>query len=128
MARLNVDYEWFILYPIFALGTAVSLGFISADVLPIINMSDVIVEQSGIEFTVGRLLAVGALLGVLINRDDSIRDAFGAIEIWIVYATLGLIIAPPFFPVVEDTLASGFAGVAAFLVQSIGFTIVTYLN
>ena len=128
MAELELDIEWFLLYPAFALGTAVSLGVISADILPVINISDVFIEGGGVKLTIGRLLAIGALAGVIINRDSSISDTVGVIEVWIVYATLGLLIAPPFFPVFEETLASGLASVLSFVVQSIGFTIVAYLN
>lgn len=128
MTKLDFDRELIFLYPIFALGTAVSLGIISADILPFVNMADVLFTVGGAELTVGRVLAVGALGGVLVNRDTSITDELGVIELWVVYATVGLLLAPPFFPVFQETLVGGFAGVVSFLVQSIGFTLVSYIN
>ena len=128
MAQMQVDADWVAAYPVFALGTAVSLGFIETDILPFIDLGMVLLESSGIELTLGRLMSAVALLAVYFNRDAAIIDQFGIIETWIVYATLGLIIAPPFFPLLSDTIAGGLAGVVVFIIQSIGFTIVTLLN
>ena len=128
MVELEFDRELIFFYPVFALGTAVSLGIISADILPFVNMSDVLLTLGGADLTVGRVLAIGALAGVVVNRDSSLRDNLGVIELWVVYATVGLLLAPPFFPIFQETLVGGFAGVVSFLVQSIGFTIVSYIN
>jgi hypothetical protein len=128
MTRLVLDKTWFLLYPIFALGSAASLGIVQVDILPFLNMGDVVLDPAGVEFTVGRLMGVGALLAVAIDRDASITDSLGVVEIWIVYVTVGLLIAPPFLPILQNTLVGGFAGTVAFIVQSIGFTAVEYMN
>jgi hypothetical protein len=128
MARLQLDREWFLLFPIFALGSAASLDLVSTGILPFVEMGDTLISAGGVAFTVGRVMGIAALLAVFINRDESITDQLGVVEIWIVYVTIGLLVAPPFLPILQDTLVGGLAGVIAFLIQSIGFTAVVYLN
>ena len=127
MGYMSFDTETYLLFPAFALGTGATLGLISADFIPFINLGDVVLEFGTIEWTVGRVIAAIALLAVLFNRQASITDTKG-IDLWVTYATLGLILAPPFFPAFADTLAQQPASWIAFTVQSVGFAIVTYVN
>jgi hypothetical protein len=123
------DTELFVLFPLFGLGTAASLGIVSADILPYIDLGDVFVSTGGIDWTLGRLLAVVSLVGVIVNRDNEFNmDTWGLVESWMIYATLGLIIAPPFFPALEQTFAGGLASYVAFTVQSIGFGLISWVN
>jgi hypothetical protein len=52
----------------------------------------------------------------------------GIIEIWIAYATIALIVSPPLLPLFRDTLLAGPAGVVAFIVQTLGFALISYKN
>ena len=129
MARTELDTETFVLFPVFALGTAASLGLISQNVLPWFNLGEVVIEFASIEWTIGRVLAVLALTGVVVNRDEPLDfETWGAVEVWTFYVTVGLIIAPPFFPAFSETLAETPAAFASFTVQSIGFALITYIN
>ena len=129
MTKFELDMETFVLFPVFALGTAVSLGLVEASMIPIIDLGETLLTTGNIEWTIGRVLSILALAAVVINRDDPLDfDAWGVLEAWTVYVTIGLIVAPPFFPALADTLASTVAGVLAFLVQGIGFSLVTYIN
>jgi len=129
MSQFELDRETYIIYPAFALGTAASLGIVGTDILPFINLGDTFITTGGIEWTGGRLLSLLALASVFINRDDGFSlDGFGALEMWAVYVTIGLIVAPPFFPALEETLAGGAASFISFTVQSIGFALISWLN
>jgi len=119
--------ESYVLWPAFALGTAATMGIVSVDILPVVNMGQVIVEFGDVEWTVGRIVALLALGIVLFNRDVGLRETNG-FDLWAVYVTVGLIVAPPFFPWLEDTLASGIAGVVTWIVQQWGFTLTTWIN
>lgn len=127
MAFREFDTETYILFPLFALGTGATLGLIGTDILPFIDLGDTLLTTGGIEWTYGRVLSAGVLIYVLFNRQASISDTSG-IDLWATYATLGLIVAPPFFPAFADTLAQQPAAWIAFVGQSIGFAVVTYLN
>jgi hypothetical protein len=127
MGYMSFDTETYLLFPAFALGTGATLGLISADFVPFVNLGDAVLEFGTITWTVGRIIAALSLLAVLFNRQASITDTKG-IDLWVTYATLGLILAPPFFPAFADTLAQQPASWIAFTVQSVGFAIVTYVN
>ncbi|MXR52313.1 hypothetical protein GRX03_11955 [Halovenus sp. WSH3] len=129
MTQFELDLETFVIFPLFALGTASTLGLVAADWLPVISLGDVFVEVSGIQWTIGRLLSVGALGAVILNRDDPLDfDAWGVLEVWVLYVTVGLIIAPPFFPVFEGWITETPAAFVSFTIQSIGFALITYVN
>jgi len=119
--------ETWVLLPIFAAGTAATLGIISVDILPVVNLGETVVEAGGIEWTVGRLASAGALVAVLWNRDVAFRDTHFQ-DLWMAYVTLGLIIAPPFFPQFEQTLAEGTAGLITWVAQLMGFITTSYRN
>jgi hypothetical protein len=127
MSEFDIDLEMILLVP-FALGSLASLGLIEANLLPIVDLGDELITLGNAVFTLGRVIAIGSLLAVLVNRDSDLFDNLGVIEIWVVYTTVGLILAPPFFPIFADTLAQTPAGVIAFLTQSAGFTLVSYIN
>ena len=129
MTKLDIDAETYLIYPIFALGTAASLGIVSTDIVSFISLGDVVFETGDIEWTIGRALSVVALAAVLFNRDEPFDFVgWGAIEAWAVYVTIGLIIAPPFFPTIQETLLEPIWAFVAFTVQSIGFVLITYIN
>ena len=127
MGYMSFDTETYLLFPAFALGTGSTLGLISADFLPFLDMSEVLIEFGSIEWTTGRIIAALALLAVLVNRQESITKTKG-IDLWVTYATMGLILAPPFFPAFANTPAEQPASWIAFTMQSVGFAIVTYVN
>jgi len=129
MTSLELDRETYIMYPAFALGSAVSLGLVQTDILPFIDLGQTFFETGNIEWTTGRVVSVLALVAVVVNRDTALDiDTWGVIETWTLYVTVGLILAPPLFPAFADTLAETPAGLVSFIVQSIGFGLVTYIN
>jgi len=129
MTKLEADAETYLIYPAFALGAAATLGIVSTDILGFIDLGSVVFETGGIEWTIGRALSLVALLAVIINRDAPFDFVgWGAIEVWAVYVTIGLIIAPPFFPAIQQTLLQPIWSFVAFTVQSIGFVLITYIN
>jgi hypothetical protein len=127
MVDSKLDAEMFVAIPLFTIGAAATLGLISTDIIPFVNLGDVLLNTGGIEWTLGRGLSLAALAYVFINRDVSIKDT-GGVDAWVLYATVGLVVAPPFVGALETTLAGTFAGFIAFLTQTMGITIISYLN
>lgn len=95
--------------------------------IPFIDMGAVLFAPGNIELTIGRIISIASLLGVFFNREVGFRST-SFIDAWIVYVTIGLVLAPPLFPAFQDTLAQQPAAILSFLAQSTGFTIVSYLN
>ncbi|TYT61803.1 hypothetical protein [Natrialba swarupiae] len=122
----DIDLEMLLIIP-FSWGAAASLGMIDDNIIWFLDAGSVIFEQGNVELTVGRIVSLASLLFVLVSRDASLSDTRG-IDVWIVYATVGLIVAPPLFPAFADTLAHQPAAMISFTVQSTGFLLVSYIN
>lgn len=129
MADFDLDTELFIIFPVFALGTAATLGIVESTVLPWFDLGEVVIETGGIEWTIGRVLALASLAAIIINRDDPLDfDGWGVLEAWALYVTVGLIVAPPFFPAFEGWITETPAAFVSFTVQSIGFGLISWIN
>jgi hypothetical protein len=129
MTKFQLDYETYFVFPLFGLGAAATLGIVDTNILPWIDLGDIFLDIGGIAWTYGRILSLIALGAVVVNRDDPLDfDAWGFIEVWTFYCTVGLIVAPPFFPALADTLAQMPAAFISFTVQTIGFALVSYIN
>lgn len=130
MAELEIDREIILVVP-FSLGAMVSLGLIEGDIIPFIDLSQTLMEVGDGEVAWSHLISFLSLGAVVVNRDDSWRDqlrSLGAVEAWIVWATLGMLIAPPLLPAFESFLTQEPAAVIALLVQTMGFGLVSYIN
>ena len=126
MSKLAADKELYLVIPLFSLGAAVSLGIVGSDIA-FIDLSQTLIGYNGVDFTIARIMSLIALVVALVNRDTSVTDT-GAIDVWAVWVTIGLVVAPPLLPLVEGTLAEAPYSFIAFGMQTIGITIVSYVN
>lgn len=126
MAEDSIDPEAALLIP-FSVATAVTLGLVDSSILPIISLDQVLISIDYVDITLARLISIATILAVTINRDAGLTQTSG-VDFFIAYATVGLIVAPPLVPILEDTLASGLVSVIAFGVQSTGFLLISYTN
>ena len=126
MARLDLDPETYILVPLFSIGALFSLFPFDVSFLGY-SMSHVFYGIGHVDITIARSLSLGALGVAVFNRDLAWGD-LGGLDIWITYVTFGLVVAPPFFPVFQDTVVGTPWAVVAFLIQTMGITLVTYVN
>jgi len=129
MVSQRLDRELWLAIPLFTMGAAISLELVTPS-LAGFDLGQTLIEPAGVPVTVSRLMSVVALGIVVLNRDaglSSLTDFIG-IEAWAVYVTLGLVFAPPFLPVVQGTLVEQPWAILAFLMQTIGISIISYLN
>lgn len=126
MAEDTLDLETLAIFP-FAWGAATSLGLVEDTIIPLVDAGQTLFTFGNLTFTIGAIVSVASLLGVLIHRDASITETAG-VDAWAAYATIGLVLAPPLFPAFESTLAATPAALIAFTVQSYGFMVISYLN
>jgi len=125
--ELDVDPELLLLVP-FGIFTAVSLDLVAASVVPIIDPSETLVSTGDIDWSLARGGSLAILLFALFNRERSLRETNG-IDLWLIYATIGLVAAPPFVGALENTLAGGtLAGVVAWTAQSTGYALISLVN
>jgi hypothetical protein len=78
--------------------------------------------------TLGKVVALGALAGTIAtNRTDFSR--LTGVEMWVAIATIGLVLSPPFVPLLEFLLRSNMiAGSVALVIQAGGFFTISYLG
>jgi hypothetical protein len=122
----DIDPEIFLVI-VFSWGAAASLGLVESNIIPFVDAGAELLTFGNATITIGRLASIGSLIAVFVWRDAPLSDTSG-IDAWIVYATIGLVVAPPLFPAFADTLAQTPAAVIAFTVQSTGFLLVSYIN
>lgn len=129
MVQGKLDREDLFVWPLYMWSTAAALGLIQPDLLPIpgVDWNQVLVEFGHIDFTLATTAAVVALGYVYAQRDTSLTNLAGA-DLYIVYATIGLILAPPIFPAFEATVVEKPAAYLAFTVQNAGLLLVSRMN
>lgn len=123
---MELDRELWLAIPLFTLGAAVSLGLVSGELFGF-DFSRTLIETNGLGFSIARLASLGALTLVVVSRETGITEISG-VEAFAVYATVGLILAPPFLPVVSGTLLEAPWSFVAFVMQTVGITVVSFLN
>jgi len=127
MTQLSVDKELWLVVPLFSIGAAVSLGIVSSNLAGVFDLKTVLIGWNGVEFTVARVMSLVALVVAVVNRDSGFTD-LGAMDFWAMWVTAGLVIAPPFVTLLEGTLLEAPYSIAAFVIQTLGITIVSYVN
>jgi len=115
--------------PIFILGSLTELGLLGSMKLPLVgDPSETIVTLgSSTDISLAILLSLSAL-GVVIYTNNWTLSAMGGIQAWVVVATVGLIILPPFMPLLQDVLSADIGKYASFIVQTAGYTVLSYMG
>lgn len=121
------DLETLLIIP-FSWGAATNLGIVETDILGFVDAAELVYEVGAVEVSLGSVVAIASLIAIFVNRNVSLQDTQG-IDLWILYATGALTLAPVFPALVEDVfVAHEIAAFVAFTVQSVGFLAISYLN
>lgn len=131
MTDLALDGEDLIALPIFMIGSMGQLGFLSLSVAGI-SLADVLYSFSADGYTtqisLGLVLSISALGYVLWTNDLGWRG-WSAMQIWLVIAVVWLVLSPPFVPIMSTLLmGSEWGAFGAFVLQTIGFSTLSYLG
>lgn len=129
MVQGELDTELWVLMPVFTIGAAISLGLIPETLMGF-DVGQTLFSYQGIDIGIGRAMSIAALVGIVVNRDSGIGTFtdFSGIEAWAIYVTLGLVLVPPFLPVVEGTVVEQPWAAVSLAAQTIGFSIISYSN
>jgi hypothetical protein len=126
MADLSVDGNDLYAAPIFVLGSLISLELIDSTWFGFDLLAEVMSLGSA-SITVAQLMSASALLYVLYTNDLDFTGLTG-VNLWLVYVTIGLVFAPPFYDPLSDVLTTQAGGAVAFLAQTTGYTVISYLK
>lgn len=129
MAKGKVDMLDLAAYPIFTLGTLISLEIITGLQLGGFNPADPLVTLGpSTEIATSDLMAIFAL-GVVIWTNKPQLDPYGGVQSWIIIVTAALVVFTPFVPFISHITSSVlFAGIVAFLIQSTGYMFASFLG
>lgn len=114
-------------FPLYIIACAVALGLLGSTFMGV-DLAASFDFGGGHSISVANLAAIGMLGYVAYTNDWDGGAVFNGIQGWLVIATVGLLIAPPFYPVLADTLLEGFAAIVALVVQAGGFVTFSYFG
>jgi hypothetical protein len=124
---MRVNLEDYLGLPVFVIAVAVSLGLLDSTMMGLDLGATLLDLGSDHGFSVANTLAI-ATLGYVAYSNEWDRGAMSGVQMWIVLATVGFLIAPPFLPVLENTLAQQPAAIAALVVQVGGYMTFSYIG
>ncbi|WP_324758170.1 hypothetical protein [Haloarcula montana] len=124
MATGRFDLPDAALSPIFVAASMISLGLIDSQWFGI-DFANAVYTFSGssgsTEITIATVISLAVIgYAYYTNRQDI--SSFERLEIWIITATVALILAPPFVPILEDLVSGGdFPAFIALIIQAGGY-------
>jgi hypothetical protein len=124
MATGRFDLPDAALSPIFVVASMISLGLIPSEWFGI-DFANAVYTFSGssgsTEITIATVISLAVIgYAYYTNRQD--LSQFERLEIWIITATVALILAPPFVPILEDLISGGdFPAFIALIIQAGGY-------
>jgi hypothetical protein len=125
--RMRVNIEDYLGLPVYVICVAVALGLLDSTIMGFDLSSSLLDLGSGHAFSVANIGAM-LTLGYVAYTNHWKMDSLSGVQAWVVIATVGLLIAPPFFPVLESTLAATPAAFAALLIQVGGYVTFSYIG
>ena len=131
MVNGKIDLNDAVVSPFFVIASGVQASLFSMTLFGFDFASVILTLGSGaaaVEITAARIIAVAAVLVALASNQPEF-DKMGLIETWTAIATIGLVLAPPFTPMLADLITSSSVwGLLALVIQSAGFYSISYLG
>jgi hypothetical protein len=126
----RVDWDDRLFGVAFLLASAVSVGFLTVPGTSMFSETMLTIGDgtAAAEFSLAKLVSLVALMAAIVsNRTDFSK--LTSVEWWVAVVTIGLVIAPPFSPLIDAFLNSSvIAGAFAIAIQAGGFFIISYLG
>lgn len=128
----RIDWDDRVASVFFLFGSAINAGVVKGPSILGWYLGDVVyVLGSGpgaVEVTGAKVLALVALFGTIATNRTDFSKLVG-IEYWIAITTIGLVIAPPFMPLVESLITGSIIiGLFSIMLQAGGFYAISYLG
>lgn len=127
----RIDLNDAFVSPFFVLASGVQARLFELVLFGFDFASSVMVIGSGptaITISAAKVISILAI-GVAIATNKPDLDSMGAVQTWTAIATIGLVLAPPFSPMLESLIqSSAIAGIVALVVQSAGYYTLSYLG
>lgn len=123
---LNLDGQDLYAAPLFVLGSLISLELIDSTWFGV-DLAGELMSLGSASISIAQIMSAVALMYVLYTNDLDFSGLTG-VNLWLVYVTIGLVFAPPFYEPLGALITTRVGAVFAFLAQTTGFTIISYLK
>lgn len=124
----QVDLEDLILMPVFVISGLIGLGLIGSFSIVGIDPSAALLElPGGTAFSIANLLSIVTFAAAVATNEWE-AGPWGAINLYLVVATFLLILAPPLMPLISELLSNQVAAGFAFVIQTAGYSAVSYVG
>jgi hypothetical protein len=122
------DIDDIVVSPLFVLSSAIATGLISFTFMGFDFASTALQFTSEGYKTTISYASIVSVLSLLVAYASNRRDLsrMSNVERWILFATIGLVITPPFAPLLQGLLANKIAGLVAVVIQAGGFYSLSY--
>ncbi|AQL43935.1 hypothetical protein BV210_15035 [Halorientalis sp. IM1011] len=122
------DLDDVVVSPLFVLSSAIATGLISFSLFGFDFASTAFQFASENYKTTISYASIISVLALLAAYASNRRDLsqMTNVERWITLATIGLVLFPPFMPLLEGMLSNQIAGLVAVIVQAGGFYSLSY--
>ncbi|SDJ63073.1 hypothetical protein SAMN05216226_106103 [Halovenus aranensis] len=124
---MEVNTHDFLVFPVFVAAAAVALGILDSTLMGFDLSTTLLDLGENHALSIANGLAI-ASLGVVAYTNDWHSTEMTGIQAWLIVATVGMVIAPPFFPVFTETLAETPGALVALAVQCGGFLTFSWLG
>lgn len=127
MARGKIDLNDGVVSPFFVISAAIDNGIVSMQIFGWDFAEPFLSFGAGAGVSTATVISILALaVAFVTNRPDFSK--MGAVQTWVAIATIGLVIAPPFVPVISSILGYTIAGLLALVIQAVGYYNLSYLG
>lgn len=124
-SAMSVNLADFAAFPVYLISLLALHEFVSMEWSPV-DIAATVSLGEGHMISIAAILALASLGWVAYSNDWSGNLSW--IQAWVVIATVTLIIAPPFVPALEGTLAATPAAFLALVVQIGGYLTFSYIG
>jgi len=125
--KKKLDLNDAVISPFFVISAGVDAGLLNFTIYGFDFADPLMSFGGGADITTATIISVVTLMVAFATNRPQF-SALGAIQTWLVIATLALVIAPPFFPLLDSLLNVTIAGLVAVVIQASGFYSLAYLG
>lgn len=126
----QIDWDDRIFGVVFLLSSAVAVGLLTVPGTSMFSDTMLTIgnEPEAATFSLAKITSLVALMAAIVSNRTDFSKLTG-VEFWTAVVTVGLVITPPFAPLISAFIAeSVVAGAFALTIQAGGFFVISYLG
>jgi len=126
MAFGKIDLNDSVVSPFFVISAAVAVSLVDFTIWGV-DFSSPLLSFGSVTISIAKAISIMALGTAFITNRPSFGK-MGGVETWIALTTIGLVLFPPFFPILDSVLQHTSAALVSVIIQAGGFYSLSYLG